>query len=66
MPFEQFAPRYFTLVSLRANAPAASRMYGISDAREWILPVRRARQDLLEYKLVCNRRLFGNDKGGTI
>jgi hypothetical protein len=66
MPSEQFAPRSFTPVSLRVNAPAASRMYGISDAREWILPLRQARQDLLEYEPVCNRRLFGNDKGGTI
>jgi hypothetical protein len=36
MPFEQFTPKSFTLVSVRANAPAASGIYGISNAREWI------------------------------
>jgi hypothetical protein len=36
MPFEQFMPRSFTPVSVRANAPSASGIYGISNAREWI------------------------------
>jgi len=36
MPFEQFTPRSFTAVSVRTNAPAASGIYGISNAREWI------------------------------
>jgi hypothetical protein len=36
MPFEQFTPRSLTPVSVRANAPAASGVYGISNAREWI------------------------------
>jgi hypothetical protein len=36
MPFEQFTPRSFTSVSVRANAPNASGIYGISNAREWI------------------------------
>jgi len=36
MPFEQFTPRSFTSVSVRANAPAESGIYGISNAREWI------------------------------
>jgi len=36
MPFEQFTPRPFTQVSVRANAPTASGIYGISNAREWI------------------------------
>ena len=36
MPFEQFTPRSFTPVSVRANAPSASGIYGISNAREWI------------------------------
>lgn len=105
MPFEQFVPRSFTPVSVRANAPTASGIYGISNAREWIfigetdniqasllndlhlgnsallnrLPTgfvfelcgaaeRRARQDrlILEYEPVANRRLFGDDMGGTI
>ena len=35
MPFEQL-PKSFTPVSVRANAPAASGIYGISNAREWI------------------------------
>ena len=36
MPFEQFTPRSLTPVSVRANAPAASGIYGVSNAREWI------------------------------
>lgn len=36
MPFEAFTPRSFTAVSVRANAPAASGIYGVSNAREWI------------------------------
>jgi len=36
MPFEQFTPRSFSAVSVRTNAPAASGLYGISNAREWI------------------------------
>jgi hypothetical protein len=36
MPFEQFTPRSFTPVSVRANAPTASGIYGVSNAREWI------------------------------
>jgi hypothetical protein len=36
MPFEEFTPRSFTPVSVRANAPAASGIYGISNVREWI------------------------------
>jgi hypothetical protein len=36
MPFEQFTPRSFTPVFVRANAPAAPGIYGISNAREWI------------------------------
>ena len=36
MPFEEFTPRSFTAVSVRANAPASSGIYGVSNAREWI------------------------------
>jgi len=36
MPFDQFTPRSFTPVSVRTNAPPASGIYGISNAREWI------------------------------
>ena len=36
MPFEQFTPRSFTSFSVRANAPAAPGIYGLSNAREWI------------------------------
>jgi len=36
MPFEEFTPRSLTAVSVRANAPAASGIYGVSNAREWI------------------------------
>jgi hypothetical protein len=104
MPFEKFTPQSFTPVSVRANAPTAPGIYGISNAREWIyigesdniqasllhdlqkggsallerFPTgfvfelcsadRRARQDRLiqEYEPVCNRRLLGDDMGGTI
>jgi hypothetical protein len=36
MPFEPPRPRSFTAMSVRANAPAASGIYGISNAHEWI------------------------------
>lgn len=36
MPFDQFLPRSLTGVSVRANAPALSGVYGISNAREWL------------------------------
>jgi hypothetical protein len=36
MPFEGFTPRSFTAASVRANAPAGSGIYGVSNAREWI------------------------------
>ncbi|HWS95007.1 MAG TPA: hypothetical protein VN620_00825 [Candidatus Methylomirabilis sp.] len=36
MPFDQFTPRSLTPASVLANAPAASGIYGVSNAREWI------------------------------
>lgn len=36
MPFDQFIPRSLSAASVRTNAPAASGVYGISNAREWI------------------------------
>jgi len=36
MPFEQFTVRSLTPVSVRTNAPSASGVYGICNAREWI------------------------------
>jgi hypothetical protein len=36
MPFEQMTPRPFTSNAVRIYAPAASGVYGISNAREWI------------------------------
>ena len=36
MPFEQLTPRQFTPGGVQAYAPAASGVYGISNAREWI------------------------------
>jgi len=36
MPFEQVFPRSFTAASVRAYAPAASGLYGITNAAEWI------------------------------
>ncbi len=37
MPFEQFFPRTLSVASVREHAPARSGVYGISNAREWIL-----------------------------
>ena len=36
MPFEQVTPRSFTSAGVQNFAPAASGVYGISNAREWI------------------------------
>jgi hypothetical protein len=36
MPFENHGNRAFTETSIRKNAPAASGVYGLSNAREWI------------------------------
>lgn len=36
MPFSQFTPRSLTVGSVRANAPAASGIYGLSNRREWV------------------------------
>jgi hypothetical protein len=36
MPFDQCLPRSLTSTSVLANAPTASGIYGISNAREWI------------------------------
>jgi hypothetical protein len=36
MPFEKLTPRSLTPSSIRANAPVASGIYGISNSREWI------------------------------
>ena len=36
MPFERTLPRSFTASSVRNFAPAASGVYGLSNAREWI------------------------------
>jgi hypothetical protein len=36
MPFEHLLPSPLTRSMIRANAPAASGVYGISNSREWI------------------------------
>ena len=36
MPFEQHLPRPFTSRTINDYAPAASGVYGISNAREWL------------------------------
>lgn len=36
MPFAQHGTRAFTAVSIGRNTPAASGVYGLSNAREWI------------------------------
>jgi len=36
MPFENHGNRPFTATSIDKNAPAASGVYGLSNAREWI------------------------------
>jgi hypothetical protein len=37
MPFDGFVPHAFSLVSVQKNAPPLSGVYGLSNAREWIL-----------------------------
>ena len=37
MPFNNFAPHAFTATSIRAHAPASPGVYGLSNARHWIL-----------------------------
>jgi hypothetical protein len=37
MPFEHCAAFTFSLVSVQRNAPAMSGVYGLSNAREWLL-----------------------------
>ena len=36
MPFSQHGNRTFTAISVDKNAPAASGVYGLADARQWI------------------------------
>jgi hypothetical protein len=36
VPFENHGNRAFTMISVDKNAPAASGVYGLSDARQWI------------------------------
>lgn len=36
MPFEHHGNRPFTMISIGKNAPSASGVYGLADAREWI------------------------------
>jgi hypothetical protein len=36
MPFENHGNRAFTAMAIDKNAPAASGVYGISNARQWI------------------------------
>ena len=36
MPFENHGNRSFTTISIRRNAPQASGVYGLADARQWI------------------------------
>jgi hypothetical protein len=37
MPFDRFMPYTFSLMSVQENAPALPGVYGLSNAREWIL-----------------------------
>ena len=37
MPFAECAARSFTVVSIQKNAPEFSGVYGLSNAREWLL-----------------------------
>jgi hypothetical protein len=36
MPFNQYIPRPLTTAVVRAFAPVASGLYGVSNAREWL------------------------------
>ena len=37
MPFENVLPHSFTATSIRSHAPSGPGVYGISNAREWLL-----------------------------
>jgi hypothetical protein len=37
MPFDRFMPHAFSLTSVQRNAPALPGLYGLSNAREWLL-----------------------------
>ena len=37
MPFDKFVPYGFSLISVQKSAPALPGVYGLSNAREWIL-----------------------------
>jgi hypothetical protein len=37
MPFDPALPRTFNAISIRAYAPTASGVYGLSNARAWLL-----------------------------
>lgn len=37
MPFDSLVPYAFSLISVQRNAPPLSGLYGISNAREWLL-----------------------------
>jgi hypothetical protein len=37
MPFNQLTPRPFTAQSVQMYAPSAAGVYGLSNAREWIV-----------------------------
>ena len=37
MPFNRFVPHAFSLVSVQRNAPGLPGVYGLSNAREWLL-----------------------------
>jgi hypothetical protein len=36
VPFNNPVPRNFTVMSIRAHAPAAGGVYGLTNAREWL------------------------------
>jgi excinuclease UvrABC nuclease subunit len=53
MPFENHGSRAFTETSILKNAPAASGVYGLSNAREWIFV---GESDNLQNRLLAHLR----------
>ena len=53
MPFDVHGNRAFTEISILKNAPAASGVYGLSNAREWIYV---GESDNLQLRLLAHLR----------
>jgi len=68
MPFNQFTPRNFTSDAIQMYAPAASGVYGISNAREWIYigETDNIRNSLLNHLHEINTTLIEREPTGFV